>query len=294
MWSGLALGLLGAALFSCKAIIVKLAYRHGADPVSLIALRMIFAAPFFAAAAAYAHWQAKQSNESPWRPGDRLKIFLLGGLGYYASSFLDFLGLQYISAGLERLILYLTPSIVVLIAVFYHKQKISGVEWLSLLVTYSGIVFVLLHNVSLEGKQVLLGSALVFASAICYSIYLSGVGELVKRLGALRLTAWASLISTGFCVMQALILTPKALFTQSAEVYQLSVLNGFFCTVVPVFLIMAAISRIGSSSASQTGMFGPVVTIFLAAAFLDEAITTIQLIGTAIVLFGIFICHLRK
>jgi drug/metabolite transporter (DMT)-like permease len=300
-WRGLSIGLLGAALFSCKAIVVKLAYGHGADAVSLIALRMLFAMPVFALGAWYIESKLRKEmakpgsdTQSPWQPNDWWRLILLGGVGYYASSFLDFLGLQYISAGLERVILYLTPTIVLLIAVFWLKKEIGQREMIALTISYCGVMFVFWNDLSLSGKSVPLGAGLVFASAICYAIYLTSCGEMVKRLGALRLTAWVSLVSTAFCLVQALVLNPAGLFNQATQVYQLSVINGIFCTVLPVFFTMVCIERVGSTAASQTGMVGPVATIFLASFFLSEPITTTQLIGTAIVITGIFVLSMKK
>ncbi len=285
----MAFGILGAAFFSFKAIIVKLAYRHGADPNSLIALRMIFAFPFFA-------YAALRMNTSAfvWRKGDRLKVFLLGTIGYYAASYLDFLGLQYITAGLERVILYLSPTFVLLIAVFWLKKAIGARELAALGVCYSGILFVFWHDLSLSGNNVVYGSVLVLLSAVCYAIYLTASGEMIKRFGTVRLTAWASLASTFWCVAQALIIDANALVTQAAPVYWLSAMNGFFCTVLPVFLTMMAIQKIGSTMASQTAMVGPVATIFLAFWFLGEPIHATQLVGTAVVMLGMFVLSRSK
>jgi drug/metabolite transporter (DMT)-like permease len=294
---GVTAGLLGAAFFSCKAIIVKLAYGHGVDAVTLIALRMAVALPFFAVAAAWVHWKTP-SSESPWRKGDVRKVVLLGGVGYYAASFLDFLGLQFISAGLERILLYLTPTIVVLISCIWLKKSISNRQKFALLISYTGVVVVFFNDVSFVASQaakhsgisaVLIGAALVLASAICYAIYLTASGELVKRLGVIRLTAWASLVSSGLCFIQALLISPGAIFSQPLAVYNLSVLNGVFCTVVPVYLTMLCVEKLGSSVASQLGIVGPVVTIFLAAWLLKEPITALQLVGSTIVIIGVFV-----
>jgi drug/metabolite transporter (DMT)-like permease len=286
---GLALGILGATFFSGKAIIVKLAYRYGADPTSLIALRMIFAFPFFA----YAAWATSRSG-FVWEKGDRLKVFMLGTIGYYAASYLDFLGLQYITAGLERIILYLSPTFVLLISVFWLKKKIGPPQLFALAICYAGLFFVFWHDLSLSGKNVLLGSALVLGSALCYAVYLTASGELIKRFGAIRLTSWTSLVSAVWCVGQSLLFDPVALINQNSQVYWLSAVNGFFCTVLPVFLTMMAIQKIGSTSASQTGMVGPLATIFLAAWFLAEPIHATQLIGTGIVMVGIFVLSRSK
>lgn len=281
---GFALAAAGAVLFSAKAIIVKLAYRWQVDPATLIAMRMLVALPFFAAAA----WWIGRRAPMAWRPGDRLQVVVLGLLGYYLASYLDFLGLQYISAGLERIILYLNPTLVLLISALALRRPVRRHEVIALAITYLGVFLVFAHDVRVEGANVPLGGLLVFASALSYAIYLVVSGQLVKRLGPVRLTAWASIVASLACIAQALVLDAGALLVQPAPVWWLSLLNGTLCTVLPVFLVMFAIDRIGSAAAAQTGMLGPVSTIALGALLLGETVSGTQVLGTAIVLAGIF------
>ncbi len=295
VWIGVLIGAVGAFFFSGKAIIIKLAYREGADAISLIALRMLYALPCFLFMAWWVERKRRaRGEESVWRQGDAWKIVLLGLTGYYLASFLDFLGLQYVSAALERIILYLTPSLVLLIAVLFYRRSVGRVEVVSLLVAYSGVVFLFWHDLSVQQNNVWLGSGLVLVSAISYAVYLSRSGEMVKRLGSLRLTAAASLVSCVACIAQSLLLAPAKLFAQSAAVHGLSLINGVFCTVLPITLTMMAIERVGSPIASQTGMIGPVATIFLGAWYLGEPITAPQLIGTAVVMAGMFYLSKKK
>lgn len=286
---GLAIAIIGAIFFSAKAIVAKLIYRYQVDAVTLIAFRMMFSLPFFAAIAL---WKAKAST--PLTGAERGKIIVLGLLGYYLSSFLDFLGLQYISAGLERLILFLTPSFVLLISVFFLKKKITRVEWLALGTAYLGTVLVFFHDAMVGGSNVVLGSAFVLASAVSYALYLLLSGEMVKRVGALRLVAYAMCVSSVACIVQFFLLRPPALLIQPMDVYWLSLINAVLCTVLPVFLTMIAVERIGAATASQAGMIGPVSTLFLAALILDEPMTGYQLGGTALVLFGIYLLSKKK
>lgn len=281
---GFALAAAGAVLFSAKAIIVKLAYRWQVDPATLIAMRMLVALPFFAAAA----WWIGRRAPMVWRPGDRLQVVVLGLLGYYLASYLDFLGLQYISAGLERIILYLNPTLVLLISALALRRPVRRHEVIALAITYLGVFLVFAHDVRVEGANVPLGGLLVFASALSYAVYLVVSGQLVKRLGPVRLTAWASIVASLACIAQALVLDAGALLVQPAPVWWLSLLNGTLCTVLPVFLVMFAIDRIGSAAAAQTGMLGPVSTIALGALLLGETVSGTQVLGTAIVLAGIF------
>lgn len=286
---GLAIAITGAVLFSTKAIVAKLIYRYQVDAVTLIAFRMLFSLPFFAAMAI---WHALRSP--PLDRSDRLRIAVLGLLGYYLSSFLDFLGLQYISAGLERLILFLTPSFVLLISVFVLKKTITAAEWAALVTAYLGTVLVFFHDASAGGSNVLLGGAFVLGSAICYAVYLVQSGELVRRVGPLRLVAYAMCVSSAACILQFFLLRPVSYLVQPMPVYWLSLVNAVFCTVMPVLLTMVAVARIGPGTTSQAGMIGPVSTLFLGAAILDEPLTGIQLAGTALVLAGIYLLSTKR
>jgi len=282
--SGLAIAIIGAVLFSAKAIVAKLIYRYPVDAVTLIAFRMLFSFPVFLAIAI---WQARINK--PLTSIERGKIVLLGLTGYYLSSFLDFLGLQYISAGLERLILFLTPSFVLLISIAVHKKQIHRPEWLALLISYSGIMMVFMHDVRTGGTQVLIGAGFVLGSALSYAIYLIYSGEMVRRVGALRLVAYAMCVASVACIIQFFLLKPLSTLVQPVEVYGLSLINAIFCTVMPVTLTMVAVDRIGAGATSQAGMIGPVATLFLGAIVLGEAITPIQLLGTSLVLTGIYL-----
>ncbi len=287
--AGLTIAITGAVLFSAKAIVAKLIYRYHVDAVTLIAFRMLFSLPFFAAIAV---WQARKS--APLSNADRGRIAVLGLLGYYLSSFLDFLGLQYITAGLERLILFLTPSFVLLLSVTFLKKKITALEWGALGVAYLGTVLVFLHDARAGGSDVVLGGVFVLGAAVSYSIYLLLSGELVRRVGALRLVSYAMCVSSVACIAQFFLLRPPALLLQPGAVYGLSLLNAVLCTVLPVFMTMIAVARIGAPTTAQAGMVGPVSTLFLGALILGEPITMIQLAGTALVLAGIYLLSRKR
>ena len=286
---GLGIAVTGAILFSTKAIVAKLIYRYQVDAVTLLGFRMMFSLPFFAAIAL---WQSLTAM--PLTVSERVRIVVLGLIGYYLASFLDFLGLQYISAGLERLILFLTPSFVLLISVFFLKKRISGLEWLALCTAYFGTVLVFVHDARLGGSNVLLGSAFVLGSALSYAFYLLLSGELVRRVGALRLVAYAMCVSSVACIGQFFLLRPVGMLVQPAEVYWLSLVNAVLCTVFPVLLTMVAVSRLGAATTAQAGMIGPVSTLFLGALVLGEPITGIQLAGTVLVLAGIYLLSRKK
>lgn len=281
--SGLLLAAAGSIAFSGKAIIVKLAYLHGVDAITLVMLRMLFALPFFIAMAWWAGRDQAQLTRTDW-----LGVLGLGFLGYYLSSFLDFLGLQYISASFERLILYLNPTLVLVLGWVLYKRKITYRQGMAMAVSYSGVLLVFGHEVSLVGDNIGLGAILVFGSAITYAIYLTYSGELVQRLGSLRLAGLATTVACFFCILQFALLKPVAALNVVPEVIWLSMLNATVCTVLPVLLIMMAIERIGPGLTSQIGMIGPLSTLTMGAFFLNETFNLWILMGTVLVLGGVF------
>ncbi len=287
--AGLAIAIGGAVLFSTKAIVAKLLYRYHIDAVTLIAFRMLFSLPVFAGVAIW-----KMRTEAPLSPADRWRLAGLGLVGYYLSSYLDFLGLQTITVGLERLILFLTPTFVLIITALFLKRRISRPEWAALALSYCGIVLVFAHDLRGGAGSIATGSLLVLGAAVSYAIYLLGTGEMVRRIGSLRLVAYAMCVSSAACLLQFFILRPVGMLVQPLPVYGLSLVNGVFCTIFPVFMTMVAVQRIGAASASQAGMIGPVSTLFLGWALLGEPITAVQLGGTGLVLAGIYMLSLKK
>ena len=283
--AGLLLAAFGAIAFSGKAIIVKLAYRHGVDAVTLIMFRMLFALPIFAAMA----WWASRGQAALTRK-DWLGILGLGFTGYYLASFLDFAGLAYISASLERLILYLNPTIVMLLGLVLYQRRTTPRQVLGMAISYCGVVLVFGHEISLLGANAALGALLVFLSAVSYAMYLVYSGELVQRLGSMRLVGLASTFACVCCIVQFVVLRPlNVALTVAPEVIWLSVINATLCTVVPVLMVMMAIERIGPSLAAQTGMVGPVATILMGVLLLGEPFTAWVAAGTVLVIAGIFV-----
>ncbi len=282
--TGFALAIIGAIAFSGKAIIVKLAYRHGVDAVTLIMYRMLFALPLFVAMA----WWASRGKTALTR-SDWLGVLGLGFSGYYLASFLDFAGLAYITASLERLILYLTPTLVLVIGWLLYRKRASRLQVLGTLISYAGVLLVFGHELTLTGADVAWGSLLVFLSAVSYAFYLSYSGELVQRLGSLRLVGLATSVACVLCIVQFLLLRPMSAAQVAPEVVWLSLLNAAACTAVPVLLVMMAIERIGAGAAAQAGMVGPLSTILLGVWLLGEPFTAWIMAGTVLVLAGIFV-----
>jgi len=286
--TGLLLAVMGSIAFSGKAIIVKLAYRYGVDAVTLIMLRMLFALPFFAVMAYLA-----SRGKPPLTRKDWLGVLGLGFTGYYLASFLDFAGLAYISASLERLILYLNPTLVILLGLVLYKRRITARQLLGMAVSYCGVVLVFGHEIAVQGvgerSSAAWGALLVFSSAVSYAIYLVYSGELVKRLGALRLVGLATTVACLLCIVQFLVLRPLDAAWVAPEVVWLSLLNATACTVAPVLMVMMAIERIGSSATAQTGMVGPMSTILMGVLILGEPFTAWVAVGTVLVIAGIFV-----
>ena len=281
---GILLATFGAIAFSGKAIIVKLAYRYDVDAVTLIAYRMLFALPLFAALA----WWAGR-GKAALTPRDGRVILGLGFCGYYLASFLDFAGLQFVSAGLERLILYLNPTLVLGLGALLFKRKVRRGQVAALGVSYLGVALVFGQEVRLLGANVALGAGLVFASAVSYAIYLVYSGEEVRRIGALRLTGWATGVACVLCIAQFLLLRPLAALAVAPQVIWLSVLNATLCTFAPVLMMMMAVERIGAPLAAQTGMIGPLSTIAMGVLILGEPFTAWIAAGTVLVLAGIWL-----
>ena len=293
--TGLAMATLGAIAFSGKAIIVKLAYRHGVDAVTLIMLRMLFALPFFLAMV----WWTSRPRAGKALIGltrqDWLGVIGLGVTGYYLASFLDFAGLQYVTASLERLILYLNPTLVLLLGWALVGRRISRHQGWGMAISYGGVLLVFGHEVTLQGADVGLGALLVFLSAVSYALYLFYSGEMVQRLGALRLVGLATSVACVLCITQYVVLRPlDSVLSVAPQVVWLSVLNATLCTVVPVMLVMMAIERVGSSLAAQVGMVGPMSTMLMGVVLLNEPFSAWLVAGTTLVLAGVAVCTRAK
>ena len=273
-------------LFSGKAILVKLAFAQGANAETLLALRMLMALPLFWI---IFWWESRRKTMGPITWLDRAKLFFLGFLGYFLSSYVDFLGLQYISVGLERIVLYLTPTLVLLISYFVLKKPISRFQWYALIVGYLGVFIVFIQDASSTGMSAWLGMLLVFGSACSYAIYMIGAGEMVKRIGSVRLVVYASSASAAFSILLSSLHNPYAIFNQPLQIYWFSLLNASLCTVIPMLLIMIAINRIGSPIVAQAGIIGPVSTIFMGYFILSEPITWIQISGMLIVIAAMWL-----
>jgi drug/metabolite transporter (DMT)-like permease len=285
-WIGPLCAVLGVLGFSFKAILIKLAYReHPVDAITLLTLRMLYSAPLFLAMAAWVQRTPRASpRRSPISRADLLRLVWLGCIGYWLASLLDFMGLQYITASLERLVLFLYPTIVVLLSALMLRQPITRRAVTALVLSYAGIAFVFWQDLRFTGDAgaTLRGGGLVFASAILYALYLVQAGGVIARLGSSRFIAWAMLASTVFVVAQFALTRPLSALAVPGS-----------STVLPTWLIAESIRRMGANAASLVGSFGPVFTIGLGAMILGEPVRAIQLAGATLVLGGVLLVTLK-
>ncbi|RHX83888.1 DMT family transporter [Leptospira stimsonii] len=288
---GTSLVLAGAVFFSAKAIFVKLVYRYDVDSITALTLRMLFAIPFFA-------WIAfrsrKKENSVKLSGKDWTLIFALAFLGYYLASLFDFIGLEYISAGLERLTLFVYPTIVLVISSIIYKRKIKGIEIFAIILTYSGITVAFFGDIQTEGPDAIKGVLFVFASAVAYSLYLVGSESLIPKIGSVKFTSYLMLLSGLIVVIHFLLTKELSLLVQSQPVYLLGLALGVLTTVIPAYFTTEGIRMIGSGRAAIVGSVGPISTILLAWIFLGDAITSTGIAGTFLVLAGVLSIGKKK
>lgn len=289
--AGVLLAFLAALGFSLKAIFVKLAYAWPVSAITLLALRMLLSLPVFA----WVGWRAGKAAPALSRR-DMLLLCFLGLCGYYGSSLLDFMALQYISAALERLILYTYPTLTVLIARVVFKRRLHRRELASIVLSYAGIGFAFAHDLNLarEGEAIWLGAGLVFASSLTFAAYLTGSDQMIARLGSARFTALCMLVSTFGILAHFAISQPLTAFILPWQVYALTLAMAVFSTVLPVFMQSAAIRRIGAPRSVLVGTIGPMSTIFFGWWWLGESVSPHQMIGAALVLAGVLLVSLKR
>ncbi|MBO0340880.1 MAG: DMT family transporter [Bacteroidota bacterium] len=281
---GVFYGVLGVVMFSSKAVMVKLAYRYDVDTLDLLLFRMLFSLPFYIFILFLIR---KKSANTKIVGKDYAWLLLFGFVGYYLASYFDFLGLNYIKAGLERIILFVYPTIVVFLSWLIFRQKISKVQFIAILVTYVGVLITFWDELEVSGNEVLLGGFLVLLSAITYASYLVGSGWLIPKFGVLRFTCYAMIVSTICIVMHYLVSGHWGFMDYPWPVYAYGFAMAIFATFIPSFLVSAAIERLGASNFSILGSLGPISTILLAYVFLDEKLTYWQLVGMSVVIFGV-------
>ena len=277
--------------FAFRPVLIKLGYSaHPVSATTLLFLRMTLALPFFLAMA----WWLRGTAAIARR--DWIGIVALGFIGYYLASLLDFLGLQYVSAGLGRLIMFLYPTLVVILSALFLGKPATRGELAALGVTYAGIALVLSNQFGAapENRLFLLGAALVFSSAMCYAVYLVTGSQLVQRVGSGRFTAYTMIVSTVPAVVQFLFLESRASLELPAAVWWYAILLATVCTVLPVFLVAEALKRIGANHFAAIGALGPVTTVLADFALLDGALTITQILGGTLVISGVLLVTLKR
>ncbi|WP_207420606.1 DMT family transporter [Desertivirga brevis] len=291
--TGFLIAFVGAVLFSTKAIMVKLAFNLKVDPLSLLTLRMVFSLPFYAVAAFLIN---KQESNVKMSSKQWCLLVILGIFGYYLSSLLDFVGLQYISAGLERLILFLYPTFIVLINSLFFKQKINQNQKLALLLTYIGVCFAYVAELKVDtgNPNFLWGSFLIFLCSVTYSIYIVGSGRIIPQIGAPKFTAYAMIAATAGIFIHYLLRGNFAMPQEFSSILWYGLGLGLIATVIPSFMLSAAINRIGSNNVAIISSIGPVSTIVQAHFFLGEKFLTEQAIGTTLVVVGVLLLSLKN
>jgi drug/metabolite transporter (DMT)-like permease len=297
MLQGFLFSFAGSILFSTKAIIIKMAFHNtSTDAVTLLTLRMLFSLPFYIIVAL---WQTRKENYTPMSRRQWFILILLGLFGYYFSSLFDFMGLKYISAGLERLILFLYPSFAVLINAIAFRQRITKVQGWALLLTYMGIGIAYFGELKMDtgNPDFYWGSFLVFLCAISYAFYLAGSGKMIPVVGAARFTSYSMMVSTGAILLHYIIrsihagnhLSGGPALAGSSTLYGYAIVLAIVGTVLPTFMISAGMKRIGSNNAAIISSIGPVSTILQAHFFLGDNIFAEQLIGTGLVITGVLL-----
>jgi len=282
--AGVTAAVLGAAGFSIKAIFVKSAFRYGVDAETLLALRMLYSLPLFLLMGL----AATRSAGEPISAADWRALAILGLLGYYCASYLDFLGLKYISAALERVILFTYPTMVVLFTAWRTRQAPQRSTWWALWLCYAGVALVVAHDFHSGGRGIAVGSVLVFASAVSYAFYLLRAGPLLQRLGPARVAAWGTTIACLLALAQFALLRPLAtIIAQPWQVQLLSVAMAVFSTVLPVWWVTVAMRELGAGPTAMIGSLGPVITLLLAWALLGEPLGALQLLGALLVIAGV-------
>lgn len=321
------IGIIGVIFFSAKAVMVKMAYQYGVSSVNLLVFRMLFALPFYIAVLLFVkkrtnekegsklpqsklvkhkmekpkkYFDANVGTPDSYRDKSRLSsktylwLVFFGFIGYYLASYFDFLGLHYVKASIERVILFAYPTIVLILSSVFLKRKITGVQVLAIVITYIGILIAFWDEFKIEGTGFLTGAVLIFLSALTYASYLTGSDFLIPKFGVMRFTSFAMIIACICVIAHYLLFENTSLFGYHPNVYWLGLAMAFLSTVIPSYMVSYCIQQIGAPNFSVLGSLGPVSTIILANIFLGEQFTPLQMGGTLIVILGVVTISLHK
>ena len=289
--SGLLFAIAGVTLFSVKAILVKLAYRYSVSSEHLLLFRMLFALPFYLLIA----WLKPPVNAKEIRKIDYLWVMLFGFMGYYLASYFDFLGLVHIKAGLERIILFIYPTLVLILSAIFLRKTITQRQIIAILITYLGVIITFWADLEVgSGENQILGGSLILLAALTYAIYITGSGWLIPKLGVITFTSYAMIVAAACIILQYLVFDRGDIFHYQTPVYLYGMAMAVFATIIPSYLVSAAIDRMGASNFSIVASLGPISTIVLAFFFLGESFSSLQILGSIIVISGIYVVTKKK
>jgi drug/metabolite transporter (DMT)-like permease len=286
LW-GYALVGIGAALFSSKAIFIKLAYEEAPDAAKVLAFRMVVSLPFFAAIGLVAYRDRRRKKLPPPPPRDVAGALIAGLIGYYISMILDFEGLVYITAGLERLVLFTYPVFVILLGSAFFGERLMARSLGAAAITYVGLALVLWQGFSVTGWATAIGTGLVVLCALTFAFYQLIAKTYIARLGSTIFTSVALSGAAVACLLHYAVVSGSLNFYASQRFWLLAAATGLVATVLPNFLVNAGLARIGAQSTAMISTISPVVTIALAVAVLGESFTALDALGTALVIGGI-------
>ncbi len=270
---------------------VKLAYQYQVDALTLLLLRMLFSFPFYVAIALI---YSRKQNPQVVVKSDYYWLLVFGVVGYYLASYFDFVGLVYIKASLERIILFLYPTIIIVFNRLFFKKPINPTQALAIFLTYIGIVITFWGEVVISGNDTYIGGLFILLCAIAYASYIVGSGWLIPKFGVVKFTSYVMIVSCFAVFVHFGLFSKVDIFNLHWEVYLLGFLIAIFATVIPSFLVSESINRINSSNFAVIAGFGPISTIILAGIFLNEVLTLLQLFGALVVIFGILLVSLKK
>lgn len=290
---GVVLSMLGAICFSTKAVVVKLAYlEYPVDAITLLAIRMLFSLPFFLASAFIT--SSKKENVKFTRH-QWTQIALLGCFGYYISSLLDFEGLKFVSAGIERLILFVYPTFVLLISVFWLKRKAGPIEWIAVLITYGGLFIAFIGEAQFQDSDnFYLGSILILVCAVTYAIYIAGSGLMIPAVGAIKFNSYAMSFAAGAVLIHFMITSTQSVIGLPFIIYVYGFVMAVVSTVIPSYLVSISIKRLGANTTAIIASIGPVSTILQASLLLDESVSALEIAGTGFILLGILVISWKR
>jgi drug/metabolite transporter (DMT)-like permease len=290
---GIVISMLGAICFSTKAVIVKLTYlEYPVDAITLLAIRMIFSLPFFLISAMVT--STKKENVR-FTTRQWIDIAILGCFGYYISSLLDFEGLKYVSAGIERLILFIYPTFVLLISVVWMKRKVRAIEWIAVLITYVGLFVAFIGEARFQtGENFYLGSTLILICAVTYAIYIAGSGAMIPAVGAIKFNSYAMSFAAAAVLTHFMLTSAQSVFGLPFSVYAYGFLMAILSTVIPSYLVSISIKRLGANTTAVIASIGPVSTILQASFLLGEAVSVLEIAGTVFILLGILVISWKR